>query len=226
MIRHALWITLESKAAAGDARAIRLLNGGVEAIKASLRTLGIVEPSRADIPPDPTPRAWVGRYPLPLGPCACCARGLLIYQADDAGRLTHVLVRHDLIRGLDVPTYPGKEHLAVRWGIVPTDDRHERGQLGGPVDPAWVLPEPTGPTRDELWALALQVQPRDPQARPERLDEPHFLPLDFPVGEDPPAAHRHLYELVSSLTGQGRVWKMRPEHRGVKHEDGGPPDAR
>ena len=229
VVKQALWIQLEARASTGDVRALKLLAGGLESIRQTLEAAGV---GPTDLAPVAERTDFdlirIGPYALPLGPCACCARGLMIHDLDaNTGQFQHVLVRHEIMRSLDVPPYPDKDDIAIVYGFDPTDPRHHRAKYparSADVNPHFVLPAHTGPTRAELWEEAaargngmLSPHPGDDHSPSFVEDAASYLPLDFPAGEDPPTQFVHLYGQVVSLDGNGLVWKMLTEHRGVKH---------
>ena len=83
VVRHALLIRLESLAAAGDPKSIKLLNGGLAEIRRTLTAAG-VNPAgpRGSVPNRRRELHQVGSIAVPSGPCACCARGLNIQLTD------------------------------------------------------------------------------------------------------------------------------------------------
>ena len=229
VVRQALWVTLEAQAAGGDPRSIRLLNGGLSALKASLIELGIVvEPARPDRPKRPDrPVVRLGNYQLPQGPCACCARGLEVLHHDPTtGRFRHILVRHKLAASYKLPVHSGYEHWPVVEGRDPTDPRGELAEMPWPVDPLSVLPELTGPTREELLIEGIRLgnfgskakaMGSDQEDSSRWVDADGYLPHELPPGVKPAAEHAELYQAGSSPDGQNVTYRLKPEARGIKH---------
>ena len=121
VVRHALLIRLESLAAAGDPKSIKLLNGGLAEIRRTLTAAGVnpAGPS-GSVPNRRRELHQVGSIAVPSGPCACCARGLNIQITDSEGRWSSLMVRHEVMEGIEgIEDYPGYPNSRVLYGHVP-----------------------------------------------------------------------------------------------------------
>lgn len=247
VVKLALWTILESKAATGDARSIKLLAGGLDAIKAQLQSAGLGDLSALPDPDEDIPFVRFGRFALPAGPCAACARGLVIRDTrEPSGQSQHVVVRHiymlkpfDSEEWVDILPYAGSEEhrdhrgLKVLYGTPVGDDLAELAEpplhvmehvQDWGLDPRFCLPEPSSPSREELrvlWAKHWENHPVKkfvPVGSNEPdPNEPYFLPIDFSEGETPPQDTAHCYFQDIRADGNGLIWRMKPEFRGKQY---------
>ena len=241
VVKQALWVRLESQAAAGDARSVRLLNGGLAEFRAALAEL-IGQPAQkrnSRVEPFFQPRVRIGKVDLPQGPCACCALGLSVYRYDpETGKQSTWLVRHEIMREVppemvNDPEYGtdldyggvmyGRSPVHRRVGFLarwnPDTEEFRRAERG------FIMPEPTGPSRDDiiLAAMALGNYPRRGGAYPVGAEtaaekEPYYPRSEYPTGELPPESIRFLYLEGISPGGNARQWRLRLENRGRKFD--------
>ena len=206
VIRHALWTRLESLAAAGDSKSIKLLNGGLSEIRRTLTDAGVdpVGP-RGSVANHVPELHQVGPIAVPSGPCACCARGIMVYQTDFEGRLNHILIRHEVMEGLPgIEPYPDTSpDLPVIYGHVPGDPHGKTlrfWEVGadGQIRPEFVFPALDGPTRAEIWAEYLRRNPERRNPGPN-VD---FLAKELEFGETPTATVAHRYEPAVDQRGR------------------------
>ena len=221
VIRTALYTRLEAMAAAGDPKSTRLLNGGLAEIRRTLVDAG-VDPfgPRGSVARKVPELHQVGSIGVPSGPCVCCARGLMIYVTDDEGRFQHVLVRHEVMEGIEgIEPYPDTlPTLRVVHGHVPSNPRGVTRfwEIGpaGEIRPEYLVPALDGPTRDQIWMDYIRRHPeRAIQAKYDILDQ------ELAVGETPTPAVAHRYELAVDQAGRP-IHRLKPGDTGEIDIDG------
>jgi hypothetical protein len=116
IVRHALLIQLESRAAAGDFKAAKLLAGGLAEIRKTLTDVG-VDPAH---PPALGDDRFPGRQHLghrhPEGPCLQCMGGLVVLVPGATGDDHEIIVRNDEARGWEIPMPVGWESAKLVYG--------------------------------------------------------------------------------------------------------------
>jgi hypothetical protein len=116
VIRQALLIQLESRAASGDYRAAKLLAGGLKEIREALRDQGVSIDARED-GRSYFPSSEVGGELYPVGPCLHCITGLVVMIPWLSGDDHEVVVRHDDARYYEVPPPQGYRTAKVLFGL-------------------------------------------------------------------------------------------------------------
>ena len=221
VVRHALLIRLESLAAAGDPKSIKLLNGGLAEIRRTLTAAGVnpAGPS-GSVPNRRRELHQVGSIAVPSGPCACCARGLNIQITDSEGRWSSLMVRHEVMEGIEgIEDYPGYPNSRVLYGHVPREGRvfPQVWQVGptGDILPEYLFPPLSGPTKKESWEGYFR---RFPERRTSSMPGV-ILRSELAFGEEPTSTDRDRYEL--SVDEKGRqIYRLKPGDNG-EMQDGG-----
>jgi hypothetical protein len=138
VVRHALMIQLESRAAQGDYRAAKLLAGGLKEIAAMLRGQGVRSIGSEDRPGDD---AFPGRVHEgirhPEGPCLECMGGLIVHLpvAVGSSQTVEVVVRNREAEFWRIPMPKGWENAPLVYGTH--------------VDPAKLVLNPEGTPDDD-----------------------------------------------------------------------------
>jgi hypothetical protein len=119
IVRHALLIQLEAKAAAGDFRSAKLLAGQLREVREALAGQGVATGSESQPGDDRFPgRVHLGhRYPE--GPCLQCLSGLVVLIPWCDGDGHEIVVRHVDSEWMALPLPFGWETARVLTGISP-----------------------------------------------------------------------------------------------------------
>ena len=119
VVRQALLIQLESRAAAGDFKAAKLLSGGLAEIRKALEGQGVsLRPGRMG--DDRFPGRDLDGRRFPNGPCLCCLSGLIVLNPWIDGEGHEAIVRHsDAENFYPLPKPAGWEDSPILYGISP-----------------------------------------------------------------------------------------------------------
>ena len=222
VVRHALLIRLESMAAAGDPKSIKLLNGGLAEIRRTLAVAGVSpDGPRGSVPNRRDQLHQVGSIAVPSGPCACCARGLNIQLTDSEGRWSSLMVRHEAMEGIEgIEDYPGYPNARILYGHIPRSGRvfPQIWEVGpdGHIKPEYLFPPLSGPTSKESWEGYYK---RFPERRTSSFADA-LLDSELAFGVEPAPSVAHRYEM--SVDEKGRqIYRLKPGDNGEIQADGG-----